>query len=178
VLIDGVPGDQAPAFYTDYIEAKPKVWPQVLGGQPGDHAPHAVTLGTNVVPQTWTITMTSGTGDYRIDGSVTGADGVGNVANPFVSESGQISIDPKLWRNGRVVKEGRTYYGTMTGDLFTFDVFRCATGKVNFQADKVTPLTQPLVQNLTNGEHTLEIIPAGDGVVDIDSLYVFQPPEK
>jgi len=178
ILIDGAPADQAPAFAMDYIEAKPKVWPQVLSGQPGDHAPHTVALGKNVVPQKWVITATSDTGDYRIDGSVTGPDGEGNVATPFVSKSGQISIDPKLWRNGRVVKEGKTMYGTVTGDTFTFDVFRTATSNVNFEADKPEPFSEPLVQNLSNGEHTLEIVPVGDGLVDIDSCYVFQPPEN
>jgi len=178
VFIDRVPADQAPAFFTDYIQAKPKVWPQVLGGQQGDHAPHAVTLGKNVVPQKWIITMTSDVGDYRIVGSVTGLDGEGNVAQPFLSKSGQIAIDPKLWRNNKVEKDGKTLYGTMTGDTFNFNVFRRATGKVEFQAGKPEPFSEPLVQNLPNTEHTLEIVTSGDGEVNIDGLYVFQPPEK
>jgi hypothetical protein len=179
VRIDGVPADQAPAFYTDYIEAKPKAWPEgPLGGQQGDHAPHMVTVGAGAVPQSWTITMTSDTGDFRIDGSVTGPDGTGNSTAPFVSKSGQISIDPTLWRTNKVVKDGQTLYGTKTGDVFTFDVYRCALGKVDFKGTEPGPLTEPLVQNLTNGPHTLEIVPTGDGKVDIDSLYVFEPPEK
>ena len=178
VHIDGIQADRAPVFYTNYIKAKPKVWPQVLGGQPGDHAPHAVTVGTNAVPQTWTITCTSDVGDYQIVGSVTGPDGEGNVAQPFVSKSGQIAIDPKLWRNGRVETNGKTLYGTVTGDTFTFDVFRCATGKINFQAESPTSLAEPLVQNLPNREHTLEIVTVGDGAVKIDGFYVFQPLER
>ena len=178
VLIDGVPADQAPVFYTSYIKAQPKVWPQALGGQAGDHAPHLVTVGTNAIPQSWTITMTNDTGDFRLDGSVTGADGTGNSTMPFVSKSGQISIDPTLWRNNKVTKNGQTNYGTMTGDEFTFDVYRCATGRVDFHGTGSAPMTEPLVRNLPNGPHTLEIVPNGDGAVNIDALYVYQPPEK
>ena len=180
VLIDGVPADQAPAFHTTFIEPKPAVWPRALKGPgPGDVAPHAVELRANVVPQTWTITMTSDTGDYRLEGSVTGADGEGNVAQPFVSRSGQIAIDPKLWRHGRTErKDSPVVYGNGTGDTFTFEVYRCAAGTVSFRAEQQELLCQPLVQNLTNGPHTLEIVSAGDGDVSIEAVYVFQPPMK
>ena len=41
-------------------------------------APHAVNIGPNLArPQQWTITVTSDVGDYRLDGSAAGADGVG-----------------------------------------------------------------------------------------------------
>jgi hypothetical protein len=179
VLIDGTPADQAPVFYTTFIEPKLKGWPRGQRGQPGDNAPHAVDLGMNVVPQTWTITMTSDMGDYRIAGSVTGADGEGNVGRPFRSKTGQIGIDPKLWRNGRVEKPGQAvWYGNRTGDTFTFDVYRCARGEVSFRSEKAGTLAEPLVQNLPNGPHTLELVEAGDGEVNIEGLYVFQPPEQ
>jgi len=178
VLIDGVPADQAPAFYTTFIQPKPTVWPRALKGPgPGDVAPHAVELRAGVVPQTWTITMTSDTGDYRLEGSVTGPDGEGNVAQPFVSRSGQIAIDPKLWRHARTErKDSPVAYGNGTGDTFTFEVYRCATGTVSFRSEQPAPLCQPLVQNLTNGPHTLEIISTGDGEVSSEAFYVFQPP--
>ena len=179
VLVDGKSADQTPVFCTTFIEPKLKGWPRVQSGQPGDNAPHAVDLGTSVVPQTWTITMTSDVGDYRIDGSVTGPDGMGNVARPFLSKSGQIGIDPTLWRNARVEKNGRpAWYANRIGDMFTFDVTRCARGELSFRCAKPTPLAEPLVQNLPNGEHTLEIVAAGDGNVRIEGLYVFQPPEQ
>jgi len=180
VLIDGVPADQALAFYTTFIQPKPAIWPRALKGPgPGDVAPHAVELRTGVVPQTWTITMTSDTGDYRLTGSVTGPDGEGNVAQAFVSRSGQIGIDPKLWRHARTErKDSPVVYGNGTGDTFTFDVYRTAEDTISFRADAAEPLCQPLVQNLTNGPHTLEIISAGDGDVVIEALYAFEPPIK
>ncbi len=146
---------------------------------PSDVALHAVELRTGVVPQTWTITMTSDTGDYRLDGSVTGPDGEGNVAQGFVSRSGQIAIDPKLWRHARTErKDSPVVYGNGTGDAFTFDVYRSSAAAVSFRSEQAEPLCQPLVQNLTNGPHTLEIITAGDGEVSIEAFYVFQPPMR
>ena len=184
VLIDGAPGEQAPAFYGDYIRATPKVYPKKnVGGQPGDVAPQAVDLGTNLVPQSWTITMTSDNGDYQIEGSVTGPDGAGNVAQPFTSKSGQIRIDPKDWRNGVLKNKDQSRpeppkFGNVTGDMFSFDVRRCAVGEVSFSADQEGPFSEPLVENLPNREHTLDIITSGDGAVEIDGFYVHSPMEK
>jgi hypothetical protein len=178
VLIDGKPADQAPVFYTSYLQPKPKSWPLKLQGPgPGDIAPHAVELGSKIVPQTWTITVTSETGDYRLAGSVAGDDGEGNLARPFTSRSGQIGIDPALWRHGRTErKPGEVVYGNRAGDTFTFDVVRCAAGQVSFRADAPADFSQPLAQDLPNGPHTLELVAQGDGAVELDSLYVFQPP--
>ena len=169
VMVDGVPADQAPVFLTDYIKPKPNNW----------RVPHAVDLGSNLVPQTWTITMTDNTGDFRVDGSVTGADGTGNLEQPFTSHSGQIVMDPKLWRNGVRRPPGKPAdYGVAKGDTFTFDVYRGAVGEVSFKGDQAGPLVVPLVRNLPNQRHTLELITTGDGEVEIEGLYVFEPPEK
>ena len=184
VLIDGTPADQAPVFYGDFIKTTPKIYPKTkVGGQAGDTAPQAVDLRTNLVPQSWTITMTDDNGNYQIVGSVTGADGNGNVGQPFVSKSGQIGIDPKDWRNGVLKNRDGTLtqppqFGNLTGDMFTFDVYRCAVGQVSFAGEKPEPFSVSLVQNLPNQEHTLEIVANGDGGVDIGSFYVFSPMEK
>jgi hypothetical protein len=169
VLIDGVPGDQEPAFLTDYIQPNKRNW----------RIPHAVELGAAPVPQAWTITMTNDTGDFRLDGSVTGADGSGNLAEPFTSKSGQIKMDPKYWRQGRVEKKGQPVdYGVASGDTFSFHVYRSVVGQVNFQGESTEHLVEPLGRNLSNQQHTVEIIPNGDGEVTIEGLYIFEPPEK
>jgi hypothetical protein len=170
VLIDGMPADQAPVFLMNYIKPdKVHAW----------RIPHAVDLGANPVPQTWTITMTSDVGDYRLEGSVTGPDGTGNLAQPFLSLSHQIGLDPKFWRQGRVEKKGQPVeYGVATGDAFNFDVYRCAVGELSFKADQPAPLVESLARNLTNQQHTLELIATGKGEVIIEGLYVFEPPEK
>ena len=180
VLVDGKPGDRTPVFSSTFIQPKPDQRPKRLKGPgPGDVAPHAVDLLANLVPQTWSITVTNDVGDYRLDGSVTGPDGAGNVTRPFVSKSGQIGIDPKLWRHGLDERKGSpAIYGTSTGDNFTFAVDRCVLGTLSFRADRPSPLAEPVVQNLSNGEHTLELVAAGDGEVVIEGLYVYQPPEN
>ena len=167
VLIDGVPAEQAPLFVTNCIQSNKANW----------RIPHEIELGKNLVPQKWTITMTSDAGDYRVEGSVTGADGTGNLTRPFVSNSGQISIDPKFWREGRRPKAGPEQYGNVTGETLTFDVMRGALGEVGFKADQAAPMAEPLARNLANGQHTLELVATGDGDVAIDGFYVYQPPE-
>ncbi len=128
VLVDGVAGDQAPLFLMNYIQPnKRSLW----------RIPHAVELGAHPLPQAWTITMTSDTGDYRLEGGVTGADGTGNLAQMFTSPSGQIGIDPKFWRAGRVEKKDQPVeYGVSAGDSFRFDVFRSAIGELSFKAEQ------------------------------------------
>jgi hypothetical protein len=180
VLVDGKPAGEAPAFYSTFIEPALVRGPGPRERAPkGDYGPHAVELRENLVPQTWTISVTSAVGDYRIEGGVTGPDGEGNVARPFVSRSGQIGIDGKFWRHGRE-QQGKNppHYGNLPGDKFTFDVYRAAHGQVIFRAGKPGPLAEPLVENLPNASHTVELIAAGDGDVAIDGLYVFQPLEK
>jgi hypothetical protein len=205
LFIDGIPAERAPVFATTFIQAKAATPKRPFVHNVQDCAPHAVDLGAKLVPQTWTITMTSDVGDYRLQGSVTGPDGEGNLARPFHSRSGQIGIDPRFWREGRVEIHGRPVvqrhgkpvvdfgvtavpvvyengqpvaYGDVQGDTFTFDVYRCARGTLSFRGAKPGPLAEPLVRSLPNGEHTLEIVAAGDGLVTIEGLYVFQPPEK
>jgi hypothetical protein len=205
LLIDGQPAGQAPAFATTFIEAKAAVPKRPWVHNAQDSSPHAVNLGANIVPQTWTITMTSDVGDYRVEGSVTGLDGEGNLARPFHSQSGQIGIDPNFWREGRMEIQGRPVterdgkpvvdfgillvpvvyedgkpvaYGDVKGDTFTFEVFRSTRDVFSFRNHTPVPLAESLVRNLSNGEHTLELVAVGDGEVCLEGLYIFQPPEK
>jgi hypothetical protein len=170
LLVDGAPGDQAPVFVMNSImPQKRHLW----------RIPHVVDLGPSIEPQKWTITMTSDVGDYRLEGSLAGFDGAGNLAQPFRGRSGQIGIDPKFWRQGRVEKKDQPVeYGVASGDYFTFDVFRGAAGALSFKADQPSSLIEPLVRNLPNDRHTIELITNGDGEVAIEYLYVYQPAEK
>ncbi len=177
ILVDGVPGDQVPAFFTNFIQPGRDNQRVLEGPGPGDVAPHAVSLGKNVVPQSWTITMTSDTGDYRLEGSATGLDGQGNSLKPFTSNSGQIIIEPELWRHTRIdPKTNEPFYANRAGDTFQFDVYRSSVGEVSFNSPEEQAFYEPLVQNLKNTLHTVEMIASGDGEVTIDSFYVYQPP--
>ena len=178
VRIDGQDPGAVPAFATDYILPHPVPGPLVLKGPgPGDVAPHAVGLGTGIIPQSWTIVMTSDAGDYRLEGTVTGLDGTGNSTRSFLSRSGQIAIDPALWRHNRdVLPGGKVVYGNRAGDRFGFDVVRTAGSEVRFHADSRREFFVPLVRNLPNGLHTLEIVASGDGEAIVDGFYIAEPP--
>jgi hypothetical protein len=187
LLVDGQPADQVPAFHCGYILPDPKN-AQKPPNPPRDRCPHRLTLGSNLIPQKWTLTMTSDKGDYELVGSVTGSDGVGNALQklPFTSNSGQITIEPEYWRDPQ---------NNRTGDRFTFEVYRCAVGKVDFKnvfapsAGRTAGLwgkntgesanfRLTLAQNLANGPHTLKLISKGDGLVTVYAFDVFEPPLK
>lgn len=167
VSIDGKPADKLDAFLMSYVQPDAKNHKEGKGAVPRDQAPHAVTLGQNVVPQSWTLVMTSDTGDYQLSGSVTGPDGQGNAFKPFTSISGQISIEPDLWRRAE---------RNRTGDRFTWEVKRAGVAEVSFQGTANETFVVRLAQSLSNQEHTLELTPTGE--VSIEAFDVFEPPGK
>jgi hypothetical protein len=168
VWIDGKPAGEAAAFYAGYVQPDPKNAP-APPNPPRDRAPHLVALGAGIVPQQWTITMTSDDGDFELAGSVTGPDGRGDALKPFASTSGQILIDPELWRGANTNR---------TGDRFTFEVTRSAVGQISFRGDERARFRARLVENLPNGPHTLKLTARGDGPVTVDAFDVFEPPLK
>jgi len=169
VLIDGKPADEAPVFFVGYVTPNKNNHSAKRTDRPRDQSPHGVTLGKNIVPQKWTITMTSDDGNYKLVGNVAGPDGEGNASKPFTSNSGQIIIEPDLWRRAEKNR---------TGDTFTVEVYRCALGEVSFKGQEGERFRAKLVQNMANGPHTLEIVANGDGDVAIDAFDVFEPPLK
>lgn len=170
VFIDGRPADQIPSFFLSYIQPGAKNSKERIGTSPTvprDTAPHAVTLGQHIVPQSWTLVMTSDSGDYELSGSVTGADGKGNAFKPFTSTSGQIIIDPVLWRRAE---------RNRIGDRFTFDIRRSVISEVSFKGEAGETFVVRLAQELPNTAHTLELTLAG--AASIDSFDVFEPSMK
>lgn len=170
VLIDGKPGDQLPVFHAGYVQPDKGNVPSPPMA-PRDRSPHRVDLGPaeSIIPQQWTITMTNDEGDYELTGSVTGPDGRGNAFQPFTSKSGQILVEPAMWRAAKTNR---------TGDRFAFAVFRSTVGEVDFAGEQEERFRIRLAQGLENGPHTLELIAAGDGPTEIDAFEVFEPPLK
>ena len=180
VWIDGKPAGQAAVFYAGYVEPDRRNAPKPPM-PPRDRSPHGVTLGQKLVkklgeklgeklvPQRWTITMTGDQGDYELAGSVTGPDGHGNAFRPFTSSSGQIAVDPELWRAANTNRQG---------DRFTFEVYRCAAERVDFKAPQRAKFRLRLVENLPGGPHVLKLVARGDGPVTVDAFDVFEPPLK
>jgi hypothetical protein len=174
VWIDDKPANEAPVFHATYVQPSTNNYIDLKSRDVNyrrvvsDRCPHGVGLGTNLMPQQWTITMTSDNGDYELTGSVTGPDGLGNASKTFISVSGQITIEPSLWR---LPKTNRT------GDKFTFQVKRSAQEQVDFKGvpDK---FRARLVDNLPNGRHELRVEVQSPHDVSIDAFDVFQPPEQ
>ncbi len=177
VRVDGQEPDACAAFAMDFILPRPGPGPPVLNGPgPGDVAPHAVVLRAGIVPQEWSIVMTSDAGDYRLEGAVTGPDGVGNNVRPFVSRSAQIAINPALWRhNTSLLPGGKVVYGNRAGDRFQFHVLRTVAPAVHVRGAERRVFSVPLVRNLTPGPHRVELIACGDGDVIIDGFHIARP---
>lgn len=111
--------------------------------------------------------MTSDEGNFELTGSLTGPDGSGNAFQSFTSRSGQIIIDPKLWRRAE---------RNRTGDRFTFDVTRSIISEIDFQGHQGDVLVIRLAHALQNTQHTLKLVPVDHAVAAIDAFQVFQPP--
>jgi len=169
IRIDGKSASEIDAFLMSYVLPDPENAKVGRGSNPRDQSPHGINLGTNIVPQSWKILMTSDTGDFTIEGSVTGPDGIGNAFKDFESDSGQIEIDPYLWRRAE---------RNRTGDFFTFDVKRSVLDAVDFRGVEKEVLNVRLAQLLPNAEYSLELVPIEPGPAQIDFLQVFEPPLK
>lgn len=170
VLIDGQPADRVDAFLMTYVQPGEKNSKQRIGTSPTvprDSSPHGITLGKNVVSQNWILEITSDQGDYTLTGSLTGVDGKGNAFQPFTSTSGQIVIEPDLWRRAERNRKG---------DRFTFAVKRSVMSEVSFDGPAGESFTLRLAQMLPNREHTLELRPVKPGDAKIERLDSFRPP--
>ncbi len=167
IFIDDQPASEVDAWLMSYVQPNAKNAKEGKGANPRDQSPHGVTLGQHIVPQVWTLVMTSDSGDFELTGSVTGADGKGNAFKPFTSSSGQILIEPDLWRRAE---------RNRAGDRFTFDVKPAVEEEVSFAGKANGRLVLRLAQMLTNGEHTLRLVPTKPGTAGITALQVFRPP--
>jgi hypothetical protein len=170
VLIDGKPVAETEAYLVSYILPGEKNSKKRFGTSPTvprDTAPHGIHLGEAIVPQSWTIVMTSDEGDFELTGSHTGRDGSGNAFKAFTSTSGQIIIEPELWRRAE---------RNRIGDRFTFDVNRSVVAEVSFKGTDGEGFTVRLAQALKNDTHTLRLVPLSAGGSTVQSFEVFQPP--
>lgn len=170
VLIDGQPAEALSLCFATYVQPDRTNYQSTDRPDPArDKSPHGVLLGPKPLAQQWIITMISDTGDYELVGSVTGQDGQGNSSRPFTSRSGQITIEPELWRRAE---------GNRRGDRWTFEVYAAAVGQVDFSGSDEEIFRVRLARQLPPGEHTVELVVEGEGSVRIDAIDVFAPPER
>ena len=173
ILIDGkAPSSFAAAYAATRPTPTPICWfPSIA----------RVTLGPNPVAEDWTVTATEISKDgtqfnFRIQGSVTGRDGEGITSgHQFTSKSGRIHIDPGDWQlAGTCQVSGRSLPDPLT---ITWKVILMGTDvwvpKPNAEGavDQYT-----LIQGIPNTEHTLELIPNGDGPVPVSEIIAYRPP--
>jgi len=145
---------------------------------PGPWSPLTVTRVDREAPlrlEEWTLKVTSVGADsaswtYDVAGSVTGPDGGGESAKPFLSKSGRVRIDPEaFFRNGNVPNGYEIKWRVLP--MFV-DVYEPPA-----VADASREHATTLVQGLANGRHTLEIT-AEDGGAPIRAVRIYRPPVK
>jgi hypothetical protein len=136
-----------------------------------------VTLQENILPENWTLTLTvidreNGLLEYDLQGEKSGFDGRGNNRSEFVSNSGQIRIEP--------------------GDFFIFESEAWTKKetpvgfKINWEVKPLfTDTLEPgreasvflLGQGLSNSKHHLILRTVGDNChIPIKSIRVYTPP--
>jgi hypothetical protein len=169
VIIDDEQAGNLDAFVVSYVQPDASNARVGRGSVPRDQAPHGVAVGRNVIPQEWTIVMTSDKGDYELTGSLTGGDGIGNAFQPFTSMSGQIVIEPDLWRRAE---------RNRTGDRFTFSVRRACLDAIDFAGPEGERFIVRIAQMLANGPHRLTLHQDRPGPTPIEWLEVYEPPLK
>lgn len=173
VRINGKPADEIPAFVTTVIVPRAGNHKPARGSA-ADRSPHMIRFGDieKVVPQTWTITMTSDTGDFKLVGSVTGADGGGNNGKEVTSASGQIVVSTELWRR-RINPDGT--HANLTGDVFTWEVKRSTLREVDFAGPDGEPFRVTLAYQLPKQDINLEVDPPAAGEGEIIGFDIIQP---
>jgi len=175
VLIDG----KAPSEFPElYYHTRPS--PTPVAGRPAfNRIEHEAPLQV----ETWTAKIlecdpTEGvdTLRYEVIGSKTGPDGVGDHKERFVSNSGRVIIPANMWmvnwslryRDETLPEDYEVTWETKP--LFT-DVYEAPVTE-----DASLEYTTMLAQGLENAEHTVTLIPNGDGALPIAAFRVYRPP--
>lgn len=182
--IDGKPGtakilidDKSPSsFVNAYTITRTNKNP--VSGRP---MLNRVNLGKKPVAEDWTINVSNISTDgktfrFALVGSVTGPDGEGTQEKSFTSKSGRISFDPTEFTFAAAVGQTKKPFpGEVTVTFQTLlmgmDVWAPSPKPEEGYIDSYT-----LIQGIENKEHTLEIIPNGDGPVPVFEVVIHRPP--
>ena len=176
VLIDGQPPSTFPELY---YYTRPS-------NAPHDRVRPAINRIDHKAPlvlETWTARILTCDPEknvltYEVSGSKTGPDGQGDHLKEFVSNSGRVVILARKWMVCWVVK----YRKKPLPPDFTVTWEAKALFKDTYEAPVVDDATGShatmVAQGLSNGPHTLKIVPNNDGPVPIESFRVYRPPLK
>jgi len=113
---------------------------------------------------------------YEVIGSKTGPDGTGEQNERFVSNSGRVVIEPKMWmvnwslryREAELPEGYEVTWRTLPLFVDTYEA--------PVTDDPAAEYATRLAQGLENREHTLKLIPNGDGPAPIAAFRVYRPP--
>ncbi len=173
VLIDGRPPSEFPELY--YHE-RPS--PTPVAGRPAiNRIDHEAPLQL----EEWTAKILECDPDedilrYEIIGSKTGPDGTGDHKERFVSNSGRVVIEPNMWMvNWSLLYREETLPEDYEVTWRTLPLF-VDTYRAPATEDPSREYPTTLAQGLENAEHTLTLIPSGDGPVPIAGLRIYRPP--
>jgi hypothetical protein len=173
VLLDGTPPSQFPElYYHSRPTAAPHVWwPSI--NQFGHEKP--------LVVEAWTLKLTACDVEkkvikFAVSGSVTGPDGEGDASQRFVSNSGRVVIEPAAWSVIGALAYAKkplppAYVITWETKPLSVDTYQAPA-----TPDASREVATTLAQGLTNGPHTLELIPNGDGPVPVAGFKAYKPP--
>ncbi|NQT11927.1 MAG: SGNH/GDSL hydrolase family protein [Planctomycetes bacterium] len=174
VLIDGRPPSELPELY---YHARPSNAPHD-GVRP---AINSIGHQAPLILEKWTAKLLECDPEknilrYEVIGSETGPDGQGDHLTRFVSNSGRVVIEPRMWMVCWAVK----YRKKPLPDDFEVcwevkplfkDVYQAPETEDPTKESAVT-----LAQGLTNGKHTLRLVPNDDGPLAVKMFRVYRPP--
>ncbi|MEN6546819.1 MAG: SGNH/GDSL hydrolase family protein [Armatimonadia bacterium] len=173
VLIDGKAPSQFPELY---YHCRPTAAPHVWW-------PAVNKIGFEKAPllEKWTLKITECDPEknllkYTVSGSVTGPDGEGDQSQRFVSNSGRVVIEPGKFGVCGALKYKKLplpddYLVTWETRPLFVDTYQAPE-----TPDKSREYPTTLAQGLSNGTHTVEIIPNGDGPVPVAAFRAYRPP--
>lgn len=174
VLIDG----KAPSKFPElYYHTRPSETP--VAGRPAfNKISHEALLQV----ETWTarILECDPAADvlrYEVSGSVTGPDGIGDHRKRFVSNSGRVVIDPRMWMVNWSLRYRKTtlpegYKVTWETKPLFLDTWQAPQ-----KSDPSRESTSTLAQGLSNQRHTLTLSPLkGNVVPPVAGFRVYRPP--
>lgn len=151
---------------TDEITFTGKPWRRVGKGVVGERSNSALS---NISPDGKTFRFT-------LVGSISGPDGEGTHEKIFTSKSGSISFAPAEFTFAAAVGQTKKPFPgevtvTFQTRLMGLDVWTPLFKQEEGYIDNYT-----LIQGIENKEHTLEIIPNGDGIVPVYEIVIYKPP--
>lgn len=176
VWIDGQRPSEFPQLY---YHARPG--PTPVAGRP---AINRIDSQAPLQVETWTarILECDPVADilrYEISGSKTGSDGTGDHKKRFVSNSGRVVIEPRMWMVNWSLRYRKTnlpkdYAVTWETKPLFVDTW---TSPATVDPTRESTFTDMIAQGLKNARHTLRLVPAKKGAkLPIAAFRVYRPP--